>query len=81
MYYKEPTRTLNFINNRVTVSLPMTTIDVEEVSKRIQLENLRDVDVKTYGKEDGSVLVFDEYTQMWKSQRLLNKQIIDAGEY
>lgn len=59
----------------------MTTIDVEEVSKRIQLENLRDVDVKTYGKEDGSVLVFDEYTQMWKSQRLLNKQIIDAGEY
>ena len=49
MYYKEPTRTLNSINNRVTVSLPMTTIDVEEVSKRIQLENLRDVDVKTYG--------------------------------
>lgn len=81
MYYKEPTRTLNSINNRVTVSLPMTTIDVEEVSKRIQLENLRDVDVKTYGKEDGSVLVFNEYTQMWKSQRLLNKQIIDAGEY
>lgn len=81
MYYKEPTRTLNSINNRVTVSLPMTTIDVEEVSKRIQLENLRDVDVKTYGKEDGSVLVFDESTQMWKSQRLLNKQIIDAGEY
>jgi hypothetical protein len=81
MYYKEPTRTLNSINNRVTVSLPMTTIDAEEVSKRIQLENLRDVDVKTYGKEDGSVLVFDEYTQMWKSQRLLNKQIIDAGEY
>lgn len=81
MYYKEPTRTLNSINNRVTVSLPMTTIDVEEVSKRIQLENLRDVDVKTYGKEDGSVLVFDESTQMWKSQRLLNTQIIDAGEY
>ena len=81
MYYKEPTRTLNSINNRVTVSLPMTTIDVEEVSKRIQLENLRDVDVKTYGKEDGSVLVFDKFTQMWKSQRLLNKQIIDAGEY
>lgn len=81
MYYKEPTRTLNSINNRVTVSLPMTTIDVEEVSKRIQLENLRDVDVKTYGKEDGSVLVFDKSTQMWKSQRLLNKQIIDAGEY
>jgi hypothetical protein len=81
MYYKEPIRTLNSINNRVTVSLPMTTIDVEEVSKRIQLENLRDVDVKTYDKEDGSVLVFDEYTQMWKSQRLLNKQIIDAGEY
>lgn len=81
MYYKEPTRTLNSINNRVTVSLPMTTIDVEEVSKRIQLENLRDVDVKTYGKEDGSVLVFDESTQTWRSQRLLNKQIIDAGEY
>ena len=81
MYYKEPTRTLNSINNRVTVSLPMTTIDVEEVSKRIQLENLRDVDVKTYGKEDGSVLVFDESTQMWKSQRLLNTQFIDAGEY
>lgn len=81
MYYKEPTRTLNSINNRVTVSLPMTTIDVEEVSKRIQLENLRDVDVKTYGKEDGSVLVFDKSTQMWKSQRLLDKQIIDAGEY
>ena len=81
MDYKEPTRTLNSINNRVTVSLPMTTIDVEEVSKRIQLENLRDVDVKTYGKEDGSVLVFDESTQMWKSQRLLNTQIIDAGEY
>lgn len=81
MYYKEPTRTLNSINNRVTVSLPMTTIDVEEVSKRIQLENLRDVDVKTYGKEDGSVLVFDESTQTWRSKRLLNKQIIDAGEY
>ena len=81
MYYKEPTRTLNSINNRVTVSLPMTTIDVEEVSKRIKIENLRDVDVKTYGKEDGSVLVFDGYTQTWRSQRLLNKQIIDAGEY
>lgn len=38
-------------------------------------------DVDTSDLRDGSVLVYEEQTEKWKSTLLLNKQAIDAGEF
>lgn len=38
-------------------------------------------DVDTSDLKDGSLLVYTEDTQKWKSTTLLNKQAIDAGEF
>lgn len=38
-------------------------------------------DVDITDLKDGSVLVYTEDTQKWKSTTLLNKQAIDAGEF
>lgn len=38
-------------------------------------------DVDLTDLRDGSILVYAEETQKWKSSTLLNKQAIDAGEF
>lgn len=81
--YKDPRKTLQAINNRVTVALPLTSIDVDLIADNIKLklEQLADVDVETEGKTDGVLLVFNTNTQQWQSTKLLDRQQMDAGEY
>ena len=80
---KNPKKVLQAINNSVTVSLPLTSIDVEElvneVTERLQLSNLKDVDVTSL--EDGSLLIYNHEETKWKASRKLEKQFLDAGEY
>ena len=45
------------------------------------LSELDDVDLFSEGRQDGSVLVYKATTNKWTSTRLLNKQIVDAGEF
>lgn len=78
---KYPKRTLYAVNDRVTVSLPMTTIDAEAIAGKIKVEQLKDVDTMSEGKRDGSVLVYDQNTETWRSTIFLKKQVMDAGEY
>ena len=78
--YKDPRKTLQAINNRVTASLPLT-VDAELIGQKLKLEKLADVDVETEGKDDGVILVFNKNTQQWQSTKLLDRQSIDAGEY
>ena len=79
--YKDPRKTLQAINNRVTVALPLTSIDVDLIADNIKLEQLAEVDVETEGKTDGVLLVFNTNTQQWQSTKLLDRQQMDAGEY
>ena len=78
---RDPKRTVCAINNKVTVSLPLTQIDVKDIANKINIEDLADVDIETYGKNDGVVLVYDSNTAQWQSTVLLDRQQMDAGEY
>ena len=81
-------RQLQCTNNVVTVALPLTSIDIDEIVNRVSetigrtsIGDLEDVDTDTFGLSDGYMLVFDEITQKWQSTNILDRQIIDAGEY
>lgn len=79
--YKDPRKTLQCIHNRVTVALPLETVDVDLIAEKIKIEDLADVDIETEGKTDGVLLVFNQNTQQWQSTKLLDRQQMDAGEY
>lgn len=79
--YKDPRKTLQAINNRVTVSLPLASIDIDLIGDKLKVENLADVDTETFGKTDGVVLVYNQAAQKWQSTTLLDRQQMDAGEY
>ena len=71
---KDPRRTLNAINNRVTVALPLTSIDIHHLSKHLslQLEDLLDVDLfseNASDKKHGVILQYNEETKKWQSVR------------
>lgn len=75
-------------NNKVTVSLPLTEIDIEEIVDRvaetigrISIADIEDVDLTTYGLYDGHVLVYDHISKKWQSTNYLDRQIVDGGEY
>lgn len=75
-------------NNKVTVSLPLTEIDIEEIIDRVveaigrpSIANNEDVDLTTYGLYDGYVLVYDHISKKWQSTNYLDRQIVDGGEY
>lgn len=68
---KKVTRT---IVKKVTIGKP-----VRKVVASNTLADLRDVDLSEL--EDGSVLVYDEVDEKWKSTRKLEKQIINGGGY
>ena len=84
---RNPKKSLQAINNCVTVAMPLTEIDIDYVADNdtTQLEfvdnltEMKDVDVSAL--ENGSILIFNEIEQKWQSTRMLRRQILDAGEY
>lgn len=84
---RNPKKSLQAINNCVTVAMPLTEIDIDYVADKVtsQLEfvdnltEMKDVDVSAL--ENGSILIFNEIEQKWQSTRMLRRQILDAGEY
>ena len=85
---RNPRKTLQSVNNCVTVALPLTSIDVQQIVNQVveiigkqTVSELEDVDLDTYGLEDGSVLVYNAFTQQWQSTTYIDRQHIDAGEY
>ena len=85
---RNPKKTLQAINNCVTVALPLTSIDLDHIVDavtdklgNISIENMIDVDLTTEGVEDGSLLVYKAEIQKWQSTKKLDRQIINAGEY
>ena len=85
---RNSTKTLQCTNNVVTVALPLTSIDVDEIITQVadtigrsSINSLEDVDTDTYGLDNGYVLVYDSITQKWQSTQYLYQQIVDAGEY
>ena len=85
---RNPKKTLQAINNCVTVALPLTSIDIEMIIEKVleqtgtcALGTMPDIDFETEGVEDGSVLVYKAELQKWQSTKKLDRQIINAGEY
>ena len=85
---RNPKKTLQAINNCVTVALPLTSIDIDHIIDAVtdkmgtsSIENMIDVDLTTEGVEDGSLLVYKAEIQKWQSTKKLDRQIINAGEY
>lgn len=68
---KKVTRT---IVEKVRIGRP-----VRKVVASSRLSDLRDVELSNL--EDGSVLVYDDDDEKWKSTRTLEKQIINGGGY
>lgn len=85
---RNPRKTLQSVNNCVTVALPLTSIDVEQIVNQVveivgspAISDMTDVDFDTYGLEDGAILVYNGVTQQWQSTTYIDRQHIDAGEY
>jgi len=60
---------------RVTLGRPVKRV----IADNGNLVNLNDVDA--YAAEDGDVLVWSDETENWVAQKLLDKQIINGGQY
>ena len=86
---RNPKKTLQAINNCVTVALPLTSIDLDVIIDKVleqanianNIGNMSDIDFATEGVEDGSMLVYNAEIQKWQSTKKLDRQIINAGEY
>ena len=65
----------NTIVKRVTLGRPVKRVNADNGN----LVNLNDVDA--YAAEDGDVLVWNDETENWVAQKLLDKQIINGGQY
>ena len=61
--------------------LTTTTTDLAPPAVVESLDNVADVDTSTYGKLDGSVLVFRTTTNKWTSTRTLDAQNMEGGEF
>jgi hypothetical protein len=73
----KPQRVTNAINNRVTVALPITSLDIDYLSEnmRVKLNDLKDVDASALA--DGAMLVWDEETESWQVTK--TNIVIDGG--
>ncbi len=85
---RNPRKTLQMCNNKVTVSLPLTEIDIEQIIDRVveaigrtSLSELEDVDLQSFGLKDGSLLIYNSISQTWQSSTYLDRQVVDCGEY
>lgn len=84
---RNPKKSLQAINNCVTVAMPLTEIDVDYIADKVtsqleyvdHLSEMQDIDLRNL--EEGSILVFNELENKWQSTRNLRRQILDAGEY
>ena len=81
-------RTLANCNNILSVSLPLTDIDIEMIINRVaeaigrtSIADIEDVDLQTFGLKDGSLLIYNGVTETWQSSTFLDRQRIDGGEY
>jgi hypothetical protein len=45
------------------------------------ISDIDDIDIITYGKLDGSVLVYKSATNKWTSTKILDSQYMDGGEF
>lgn len=54
-------------------------LKIRSVVSSTRIRELEDIDLT--GLEDGSVLVYSETIAKWQSTRLLEKQIIECGQY
>lgn len=86
--YRSPRRTLANVHNCVSVSLPLTEIDINVIIEKVvdaigrtSIADIEDVDLNTFGLEDGSLLIYNDVTKTWQSSTYLDRQRIDAGEY
>ena len=61
--------------------LTTTTTDLAPPAVVESLDNVADVDTSTYGKLDGSVLVFRTTTNKWTSTTTLDAQNMEGGEF
>lgn len=57
----------------------VSTIGIQGPAGPNAISAAADVDITTL--KDGSVLVYEEGSEKWKSTTMLNKQAIDAGEF
>lgn len=73
----KPQRVTNAINNRVTVALPITSLDIDYLSEnmKVKLNDLKDVDAKDLA--DGAMLVWDEEMENWQVTK--TNIVIDGG--
>lgn len=81
---KDPRRSVNAINNRVTVSLPLTSMDVDYLKRSLQLsvEDLGDIDLSA--KSGGVVLQYNADAKKWQAVKTLTNlapNMVDGGEF
>lgn len=86
--YRSPRRTLANVHNCVSVSLPLTEIDINVIIERVveaigrtSIADIEDVDLNTFGLKDGSLLIYNAITETWQSSTYLNRQRVDGGTY
>lgn len=94
---RNPRKTLQCNCNNVTVSLPLTEIDIDEIVTNVievlqnggsellcnilSLDDLKDVNLRSHVVEDGSVLIYDQAEGQWIPTKSLIKQTVDGGQY
>lgn len=94
---RNPRKTLQCNCNNVTVSLPLTEIDIDEIVTNVievlqnggsellcnilSLDDLKDVNLRSHVVEDGSVLIYDQTEGQWIPTKSLIKQTVDGGQY
>lgn len=94
---RNPRKTLQCNCNQVTVSLPLTEIDLDEIVNSVidilqnggsemlhdilSLDDLKDVMIDKNTLKDGSVLVYEESSGHWIPTTRLIKQNVDGGQY
>lgn len=86
--YRSPRRTLANTRNCIAISLPLTEVDLNVIIERVaeaigrtSIADIEDVDLATFGLEDGSLLIYNAVTETWQSSTYLDRQRVDAGTY
>lgn len=62
-------------------SLTISTTNLANPAVVESLDNIADVDTTTFGKVNGSVLVFNTITNKWTSTTTLSAQNMEGGEF